>query len=489
MTMTPLLRLTIAITLIGLVLLRPYNIQDRGLWYVDDDYDYFAHTSAMVFGQFPSYHKEFFTILKEGPQSPIGSSILAAPFVAVFSLLDLGRDPTIFQARTLANITGSWSQFGFVAASVFYFTLACVLLYAGVSRAAAPAFASTAVVLMMVCQGLPLFVFRRPFFSHCSEFFLQSVLTYLLLTQKDFSRKFMAGVMACAALLYLTRPNDFAFALLWPLLMMDFKHGINTALHRSSAGLIVSVGLVLLFKVWPEGVNHLHPYSWAGQFLSAPMDQAAFFHRVRHILAGEDWGLVFTAPFLLLGLAGILLIRNDLLKKYLWLLLPMAINFYVIISWGSQGGWYGYRYFIASAIPPLTLPLALALQWASRKLRWGAMLLVLLISLPPLLSMTAFEGDPIFNLQQQPVDFNRTDFTNLYLQTNVWGALRHIPLVLGLIILEGPIGIVCALLGKTPPLTAVTWIRILVLLAVPWLVYAFYRRRDIFLKSHATMVG
>src|SRR5580704_6722602 len=125
----PLTRITTAIFIIALLLIRPYNLQNRGMWYVDDDYDYFAHSSAMVFGQYPSYKKEFYTILKEGPQSPIGPGILAAPFVFVFSFLDRMTGSPITEQRTFDNIIGSWSQFGFIFASVFYFILACWFLF------------------------------------------------------------------------------------------------------------------------------------------------------------------------------------------------------------------------------------------------------------------------------------------------------------------------------------------------------------------------
>ena len=170
MKISPLIRITIAIFIVSLFLVRPYNLQSRGMWYVDDDYDYFAHASAMVFGQYPSYKKEFFTIMKEGPQSPIGTGILAAPFVYVFSFFDRAAGSSITETRTQDNIVGSWSQFGFYFASIFYFILACYLLFAGISCFVPPAQASNAVILMMICQGLPLFTWRRPFFSHCSSF-------------------------------------------------------------------------------------------------------------------------------------------------------------------------------------------------------------------------------------------------------------------------------------------------------------------------------
>ncbi len=444
------------------------------MWYVDDDYDYFAHSSAIAFGQFPSYKKEFFTIMKEGPQSPIGTGLLASPFVFVFSLLDRAGGSAITGIRTHDNIVGSWSQFGFQVSSIFYFVTACYILFLGISRLVSPANASTAVILMMICQGLPLFVFRRPFFSHCSEFFLQSVLMYLFL---DFSArkqrpKVLTAAFFLSALFYLTRPNDIAFALLWPLLMMDYSKGTVHALLRSIPGAFLFAGAVLVFQIWPDAANHMHPYAWAGQYLTTPMSVTSFFQRIVHIFLGTDWGLVYTAPFLLISLGGLFLLERPVLKRFIWLLLPMAVNFYVIISWGSQGGWYGYRYFVVSAIPVMALPLALILEWASKKIRGWVILLAILLSLPPVFSMLAFEGCSYFNLQVVPVDFNRSDWTNPELQANIWAVLIHAPAAFGIIIAKGILTMIMSARGIIEPLTWITWLRIIIILLIPWLVYS-----------------
>ena len=481
MKISPLTRITIAIFIIAFFLIRPIFLQYHGMWYVDDDYDYFAHSSALVFGQYPSYKKEFFTIMKVGPQSPIGAGILAAPFVFVFSLWDRASGSTITETRTLDNIVGSWSQFGFQVASIVYFISACYLLFFGISRYVAPVQASTAVILMMVCQGLPLFVYRRPFFSHCSEFFLQSALMYLFLIKKGPAVKLLTGVMVLSALLYLTRPNDIAFALVWPLLVMDYSKGIIHTLRQSCACIFLFAGLILIFKVWPESVNHMHPYSWAGEFLGRQMTFASFFQRIVHIFAGIDWGLIFTAPFLLISFCGIFLLKGPIRKNFIWLLLPMAINFYVIIVWGAQGGWYGYRYFIPAAIPVMTLPLAFALEWASKRIHGWVIPLIVLISLAPLFSMLAFEGDPIFNLYNVPVDFNVQDWTNPDLQANIWGAFINVPGTFCVIISEGLLELLPVIITGNPPLTQTTWLRVFIILIIPWLAYliCIFRRKII----------
>ena len=63
-------------------------MQQTGLMYGGDDQSYFAHASSLAFGQFPSYQNEVFTSGKGSPKHSIGSGVMAAPFVFVFSLID-----------------------------------------------------------------------------------------------------------------------------------------------------------------------------------------------------------------------------------------------------------------------------------------------------------------------------------------------------------------------------------------------------------------
>jgi len=55
-------------------------MQSNGMWYGNDDQDYFANASSLVFGQFPSYEKEFDYGAGDTLGS-IGPGLMAAPFV------------------------------------------------------------------------------------------------------------------------------------------------------------------------------------------------------------------------------------------------------------------------------------------------------------------------------------------------------------------------------------------------------------------------
>lgn len=129
----------------------------------------------------------------------------------------------------------------------------------------------------------------------------------------------------------------------------------------------------------------------------------------------------------------------------------------------------------------MTLPLALALEWISKKIHAWVVPLMILLSLPPVLSMIAFEGCTYFNLQVIPVDFNRTDWTNPVLQSNIWAVLVHAPATFCFIISEGVLSLIFSIRGTAPALTQTTWLRILIILAIPWLVYliCIFRRKII----------
>jgi hypothetical protein len=60
----------------------------------------------------------------------------------------------------------------------------------------------------------------------------------------------------------------------------------------------------------------------------------------------------------------------------------------VTLSWGEQGGWYGYRYLVFAALPFAALGLSLWLDRCGRKARAAVAAWVVV----PALMMLAFEG-------------------------------------------------------------------------------------------------
>ncbi|MEI7999303.1 MAG: hypothetical protein WCH62_07365, partial [Candidatus Omnitrophota bacterium] len=147
-----------------------------------------------------------------------------------------------------------------------------------------------------------------------------------------------------------------------------------------------------------------------------------------HIFFGPDWGLVFTAPFLLLGVWGLFLLDVPWKKKYILLSIPILVNFYIIFVSGHQGSYYGYRYLIATAFPLFVIPLAFLLKRLENKVsywKWGAVLLALL----PVMSMWCYESNVWVTLSPTPTFFGTTDWSNDTYQIAVWQSIFDLKLL------------------------------------------------------------
>jgi len=416
-----------------------------GMMYSGDDYGYFAHAAALVYGDFPSYKNEYsmFNPNNGKPFQFIGAGIMAAPFVYVFSWIDRIEHNPIVQQRRENNILHSWSAYGFVISSVFYLWAGCFLLYQCLRRYFREPETILAIVLMVLAQGIPLFAFRRPFFSHISEFFLVCVFVrWMLSMKKELDYRGAVGLGILTGLLALVRLNDIAMALIWPLILCRGKKLMLTY--------IVAGALLFVFYLIPHhGGNNSFYDSLINQKILNPSSFNFYLRRVWYILTGPDWGLIFTAPFIPIGLVLAIFLKYPLHKKVLISLLPLLVNFYLIITWGSQAGWYSYRYFIPVAAPLLVFPLALGLSYAIERLGWKTVIIMcIVLSLCPVLSMLAFEGNSKdFTLFQMVNAFGESDWTNNTYQLNIWKALIHHPLSLAEAILKaGPLFLIYSLM-------------------------------------------
>ncbi len=484
-------RIAVAIFLSSFFLLRPFIMEFYGLMYPDDDFDYFAHSTSLAFGQFPSYKKEFIMGSMNGPERAIGTGIMAAPFVFAFSWLDRLNGSDIAEKRTPTNVQTSWAIFGFIFASVFYFCLSCLLLYWSTQLVAGPSLAVWATILMVICQGMPIYAYRRPVFSHTPEFFLQSLFVYLLIKNElgggNLMKKRWSFVLlgVPAGLMALTRYNNVLFAVVWPLLFLsrDMRQEKNWGvLSRNILCAYSTVALlILIFKIWPEAYNHYNTYPGLEKELLVHAPWQELVQRLGHIFFGLDWGLVFTAPFLLLGVWGLGSMDVSWKKKYIVATSPLLVNFYIIFVTGYQGSYYGYRYLIASAFPLLVLPLAFLFKKIETKIaswwKWGAVLLAIL----PVMSMWCWEGNSLVATHIIPVFFGKEDWSNATYQIAVWQTVLD-PKILWGIVYSGGIQyghyLYCAAGtiggGKiNPPFDTKTLVQVFIIYSLPFTMLFF----------------
>ena len=427
--------ITIFIFISLFLLFRPYQLQNTGMWYKDDDYDYFAHASSIVFGQFPSYEKEFFLPINnsKSPLGSIGSGVMAAPFVFIFSLIDRCIGSDIVQQRTEENVRYSWSLFGFIFASSVYLWLGCLALYKGLRYFFKDRHAALSVIITVLCQGIPLFVFRRPVFSHVYEFFLQSIMMFLLLSGVYFNNKKVLrrdnywkdiGIGVLIGFIYLVRYNNLFFALMWPIILLIVnKYDIKSFKFwkKLSLSYFVMIAIIGCLKWLPNMYCSHTGYVNEMQKLTTLEPIMFYFKRLIHVFFAVDWGLIYTAPFVLVGLFSMFLIKSNIKKYLLICLLPSIVNLYIIMMWKTQGGWYGYRYIIAAIIPLLVYPNALFLELGEKKYGKRIWFLLGALILLPLLSMLCFEGSRgylVMNVVEQY--FGVSGWSNNMYQMQIW---------------------------------------------------------------------
>ena len=112
------------------------------------------------------------------PRHPIGSGILAAPFVAIFSVIDRIIDHPIIGNHN--NYLGSWSLFGFVFSVNLLFFMAIFLYIKSFRLLKILNKELWLIILIVFSSTIPHFVLKRYFFSHVFEFFSISLLFWLI---------------------------------------------------------------------------------------------------------------------------------------------------------------------------------------------------------------------------------------------------------------------------------------------------------------------
>lgn len=453
-------KITLIIFILAFILFRPYQMQNFGMMYSGDDYSYMAHATSLTFFQFPSYAKEYFATEGEIPLHSIGSSLLASPFVFLGSIIDRISGNEIVVRRTALNVSKSWTAFGFTLSSVFYLWVTCLLLYKSLTFYFQPRISSLAVILTVLLQGVPLFAFRRPVFSHIYEIFLQSLLLFLLLRLIKFGGYIFPGkqlkclresifVGLLIGLVSLVRVNNILISLAWPIILFSLYYprinGVRIVKMMLVSYLSMAV-LILIFQIWPIFYNLPDIHQYKGYFnndyirkyhltLYGPI---LYIKRLGRLLWGIDWGLIFTAPYLLLGLFSLAWARKDKVHTYLmWSLIPLTVNLYLSLAHRDQGSWYGYRYLIFSLIPIIIYPMAELISSVKKKNPFFYYT-VILIAIVPVLSMLSFESNNS-NLTLKRVDqgFGVTAWGNNFYQLEIYKTILTSPIQYLIGILKG----------------------------------------------------
>lgn len=326
--------------------------------------------------------------------------------------------------------------------TIAYFLAALAFLYRGLRYHFPVAASSWAIILIVLAEGIPLYVFRRPVFSHIPFLFLNSVLLFLFLKAvadggTAFQRRMMFMIGALCGLMILVRNNNVFLALLWPVVieMAFVREALRSRIKRLGIALLGLCIPVLFFKGLSGGLFHWQ----AGADRLMEIYSAGFYiHRFWHVLFGIDRGLIFTAPFLLI--------------------VPFT-------AWLQR--------FFADKDP-----------WP----RWP----IFLVAMLPTMSMLVFEGTGTkLTLEYAPQYFGEAGWGNNIYQLQVWSSVSLDPLNTLVIIFKGGAMYLLVLLSeflhvtenvpvflrtKYSSFSPEILIRVIIIYALPVIAYVIYRK-------------
>jgi hypothetical protein len=353
---------------------------------------------------------------KTAPTQPMGMGILAAPFVAAFSLIDRANDHPVLADRTA--YIGSWSYFGIQFATAFYFLAGIALYQLALGRWVHPFIVATAVI----SAGLLYYVTYQFAFVHAYEFFTLAALTAACVQLCRSRERWQTGalVSAIGAMTFL------AFMVRWsiygtlavPLIavlthyLIERNGRYRRAIALSYAGVLGGLAAVALFHLWAFGIAWPTPEYFYGQTDLERLSQspdglvARLLHNLANLpllLFSSEFGLLWTFPLFPIGCAAGLFalwrwLREEPLPWALWAIavgwcigVPLAI----VLLWETTASGYGYRYLLP-CMPALMMIMAIFLRSEAvdrhygHKGEWASMVVGMVLVTAAFLALVSF---------------------------------------------------------------------------------------------------
>jgi hypothetical protein len=272
------------------------------------------------------------------------------------------------------------------------------------------------------------------------------VLVFILI--KNYKEDFLKNSFKVAvitglilALSFLVRYENVFIAAVWPLAIAYSVYRLENR-KRLWQKISVIYGILLFFVLLAGMFALFYGYGFriAGSGVNFFSLESPVFYlkRIFHIFFWIDWGLIFTASLLMISLVYLFFIKNRIATTIGILLIPVMFKLYIAVIWRTQGGWYGYRYLVFVLIPLLTIPLAFLIKriLTSKRYRYW-MVLLGIISVFPVISMLAFEGNTNLTLSPVIQYFGKSGWGNNYYQLEVWRTLFLRPVEFLIAVLKG----------------------------------------------------
>lgn len=376
----------VSMVLVGLFYIEP-------LWLISEELStdaaaYFSHAATLALDLDLDYANEptILVTLDGRGGGPIGSGVMAAPFVGALSMLDRVRGHPVVEDHRAFRF--SWSLFGFQLSTLFFF-LVGVWLYWRAGRLIVPGLDPRLNFLFAFSTGVPFYVLRRFAMTHAFEYaalalgFWAAVRLYDAL-KRDEAMRLWIGLAGLAVLVSLAvRMNNLNTVGL-PAITLVLLYAFDTAPDRPggrrlwtafgtvlgvTALALVPIALFNLYfygAVYPSALE-MYGFDMRGLGAVSGMDKLRIVvGRVPYLaplLFGSELGVLYTNPIVVVGglyLVGrgayVLAVRRDpaTLLAVLGGIAYFGFNFAIVLWWRTTGSSYGYRYLF-----PL-IPLGLA---------------------------------------------------------------------------------------------------------------------------------
>lgn len=367
-----------------------------------DDRSYLAHAFTLGLDWDLDYENERairFNRAGTLPSHPIGSGFLAAPFVAIFSIVDRVSGNEIIIDRSA--YFGSWSYFGFLFAVNLFFLLG-VNLYFRALKTVYTGYTFGFHLVVIMGTGVIYYVLGRFTMSHGFEFFVFSATVYLsvLLQESHHGGNRAKSILYALLLGFLVvlnlwvRPsnlNCLFLPFIWLLILNLYsRKKIETKWYFSIA-LSIVVWLVPYWTFNWHYYQQLFPsYSVA---YSVGMPGAGipegFINLVVYVLSlvpnifalvfSSEVGIIYSDPILVIGFIGFIYFlvtkftRGNRVKVgfcALMVLFYYAYSVAIVLVWKTTASDYGYRYLFP-VLPVATLFVAVLLRdLDAKQVKW-----------------------------------------------------------------------------------------------------------------------
>jgi hypothetical protein len=346
-----------------------------------DDASYVAHTFTIALDGDLDYCNEV-NFDKKGcaagmgrtaPAHPIGTGIVHAPIVKLFSVFDMLQGHPVLKDRS--RYVGSWSFLGLFISVTCCFIFG-LLFFLSAIESVTDSIPRWLILLMATGYGVPYYVFQRFTMSHGPEFFALAMTFWcsIKLVQAKGQRKqlILFLLVASIGLNYLIRPANVntIFIPVIIFLLSEKITGKKIRIMQDSVDwicLLISTVIILLFiislnnslyQVYFPNSEQMYGFRIGRIPATLPDKFRELWFSIKYIpviIFSSEFGLIFSAPLLVFGTIAVFyfgLDRQHITRSLiliLVLLFHIGIPLSVVLFWRSTGDSYGYRYLYSIA--------------------------------------------------------------------------------------------------------------------------------------------